>query len=444
MTAALLLRSAIRATCGNFDYVCKVKQGVKEGLSDALGNVTGSVVDQVASSFTKSAIQVMKAITTVWTSDGKIGDWNFGRLFSPRIADGPHDPTSFLAANTAWLVNVIAVFGILLVAGQVAWQRRGEPLREAMSGLIRLVLTVFAVTQVVNLLLIAGDEYSTSILAKSTAGEVEGNLLKITTTAGIGGGLVLIIALLAILSGIIQLGMMFVRSAMLVLLAGALPLAAAASIHPDGRQWYRKLMGWLLAFVLYKPVAATVYATAFNALMGDSIAQMQGVILLVLAVLVLPALMRFIVPMVAAAGGGGSGVLSSMGGGAVATGARMVPSFGGGGSGGGKSGSHGAGGSDGQDGGNPRGSKNASGQPGQQGPQGQDGRQGPDPSGSGGGPTGKSGGQMGQHTAQGAQMGGPHGAAIGAAIDAGKAGIGMIQKIGEDATGDEGGPSGSQ
>jgi len=416
--------------CPAYNPTCWDDQ-IKDGAQDAVGALGGSVLDQAAQSFANAAVEILKFLTTMWINP-QIGDdgKDFGRLLSPRISQAADDPTYFIAQHTGWLVTWVAVLGILLAAGRMAWQRRGEPFREALSGMITLVVVVFALTQAINLILVAGDAYSQWIIDAATEGEVVGNVGKASAAAfylaGSGAGVVLIVSLLAVISGIMQLGMMFVRGAMVVLLVGALPLAAAASIAPDGRQWFRKLLGWLIAFVLYKPVAATVYAVAFRSLKGDSIAQLQGIVLVILAIVTLPALMRFIVPLVSGtSAGGGGGALAGAAAGTVATGARMVPALGGGKS---SSGSTGSSGSDGRKG--PKGSKTTP----------------TAPPGDGGGqqPAGaQDGKQAGQYTRTGAQVAGPKGAVVGAAIDAGKAVQQVAGKVTRQTTTDREGPRGS-
>lgn len=446
--------------CSLFEATCRLKKGA----GDIVSGLAGSAIDQAAESFAKSAVKLYQFLVTFWVNP-EVDGIDFGRLFSPRISDNSDDPTYFLAYHTGWLVTWVAVLGLLLAAGRMAWQRRGEPFREAMSGMVTLVVVVFAVTQAVNLALAAGDAYSTWIIDASTSGDVKGNVGKVGATlwgggAGMGAGLVLIVSLLAILSGVVQLALMLVRGAMLVLLVGALPLAAAASITSDGRSGYRKMAGWLIAFILYKPVAATVYAVAFKALMGDSIAQVQGIVLSVLAVAVLPALMRFITPMVGAVGGGGGSAVAALSP-ALATGARMVPTFGGGQSSGGGSSSsspaprgsdssRGPAGS-GQPGGQGSpGRSGGSGQPGQhQGRQGQGGTQQPSGSGAGRAPVGTSstaggaaGGAAGGGAAAGA-AGGPWGAVAGAAANRAQAVRRGAHDVASGASRDEEGPRGS-
>jgi type IV secretion system protein TrbL len=84
----------------------------------------------------------------------------------------------------------------------------------------------------------------------------------------------------------------------------------------------------LIAFILYKPAAAIVYATAFQ-LVGSDLSMddgtgllkiITGVVMMVLALSALPALMRFLAPMVSQAGGGGHTALALAGAGGGALG----------------------------------------------------------------------------------------------------------------------------
>ncbi|WP_254517711.1 hypothetical protein, partial [Salmonella enterica] len=84
---------------------------------------------------------------------------------------------------------------------------------------------------------------------------------------------------------------------------------------------------WLAAFILYKPAAAIIYATAFyltgtDVLKDDGtglLSILTGMILMVLALFAMPALMRFVTPMVGAMAAGGAGMgAAALAGGAAA------------------------------------------------------------------------------------------------------------------------------
>jgi hypothetical protein len=81
----------------------------------------------------------------------------------------------------------------------------------------------------------------------------------------------------------------------------------------------------MIGFLLFKPAAAIVYAAAIKmTLSSDSVlASIEGIILIILASLTLPALMKFIVPAVSSVGSMGAGEVLGAGI-AAATGAAMV------------------------------------------------------------------------------------------------------------------------
>jgi hypothetical protein len=95
---------------------------------------------------------------------------------------------------------------------------------------------------------------------------------------------------------------MIVRYGMLVLLVGVLPLTAAATNTEMGMMWFKRALAWLASFIIYKPVAAIIYATSFM-LMGATddggskiLKVIMGVTLMIVAVVALPAILRFVSP----------------------------------------------------------------------------------------------------------------------------------------------------
>ena len=102
---------------------------------------------------------------------------------------------------------------------------------------------------------------------------------------------------------------MVVRAGMLVLLAGALPLSASFTNTEAGRMWFQRFVAWMAAFILYKPAAAIIYATAFRLMSSDVfdgdglMSVLVGVALMVIALVALPALLRFFAPMTATLAG---------------------------------------------------------------------------------------------------------------------------------------------
>jgi len=246
-------------------------------------------------------------------------------------------PVAFLRDDTLWIVGWLAVLGLLIAAGTLAMQRRPDAARNAARGLVNLVIVTGASAAVITVGELAGDAYSNWIIGQSLHIHGSPSLVNageaLLSVSPLGGGLVLltiILALLSILACIVQIVLLVARIAMLGLLAGLLPVAAAASITQSGQAWFSKACSWLLAFLLYKPVAATVYAYALVSIGSNSLTdQVAGVTMIILSVVALPALLRFVTPLVGAAVGSGTGGAgAALAGAAVATGARMIPSFG--------------------------------------------------------------------------------------------------------------------
>ncbi|MCM6761264.1 hypothetical protein NB037_02420 [Rathayibacter sp. ZW T2_19] len=257
-----------------------------------------------------------------------------------------------------WYAGGLAILSILVAAGRMIWTQRAAELRTLARSVLTLIAVAGAGLVVIRLATQAGDEFSVWILNRSTDCDVtngESNcfgtnvfaMISLTATSGIGLIGLFLLGILAVLMTYIQVALMIFRGAMLVVLAGIFPIAAAATNTEIGQQWFKKTMAWTLAFILYKPAAAIVYAIAFrmtgtDLFKSDGTGLFQivtGLALMLIALVALPALMRFLVPAVSSVGGsgGGAGLLlgaaAVSGAGDIATGA--IRSRAGGDSGGG-------------------------------------------------------------------------------------------------------------
>jgi hypothetical protein len=350
-----------------------------------------------------------------------------------------------------WTVT-LAVLAVIIGGIRMIWEQRGAPLKELLRSLITLTLVSGLGLGVISILVIAADAFSTAIIDRSTDGKgfAEAmNTLVVTNQTGVGVFLLIILGLIGLLASLVQVVLMVVRSGMLVILAGILPTTAAFTNTEMGKQWFQKAVGWTIAFILYKPAAAIVYSVAFL-LMGNNSGQdaliksITGFTLMVVALFALPALMRFVTPMVGAvASGGGAGAGAAVG--AMATGAV---SLGRSGSGKGNAAPTPASTQSTQSGASPKGSNGTTG------PKGNGGQPTPGSTGPGGAASAATAGTAGTAGAGVGAAAGSAGAASGAAKAAGPAGIVVAagaqvasrasqaaQQTAQDSTGE--GPSGS-
>ncbi|WP_231745627.1 hypothetical protein [Arthrobacter sp. EpRS71] len=222
----------------------------------------------------------------------------------------------------------LAVLAVILGGIRLIWEQRGAPLKDLLRSLLTLTLVSGLGLGVISILVIAADAFSAEIIKRSTDGKGFAESMQLLTMAnqtGVGVFILIVLGLIGLLASLVQIVLMVVRSGMLVILAGILPTTAAFTNTEMGRQWFQKAVGWTIAFILYKPAAAIVYSVAFL-LMGNSggkdalIGSITGFTLMVVALFALPALMRFVTPMVGAVASG-SGAAAGAAVGAIATGA---------------------------------------------------------------------------------------------------------------------------
>ncbi|MDU0328480.1 hypothetical protein RWH43_17105 [Microbacterium sp. KSW2-21] len=250
----------------------------------------------------------------------------------PRGPQGAGGAVLFLQSSLWWYMGAAAVVSVIIGGIRMGWEQRAEPGKETIESLLTLIVVAGSGVTLVGLLVSAFDSFSVWILNGSLScdvgadsacfGENIVNLLALTSNpnaGGLGSLLIIILGIIAILATAAQIVLMIARGGMLVILTGILPLSASATNTEMGKNWFKKNVGWLVAFILYKPAAAIVYAAAFQ-LVGTNIFQddgtgfiavLTGLILMVLALFAMPALMRFVTPLVSSLSAGAGGALGA-------------------------------------------------------------------------------------------------------------------------------------
>src|SRR5664280_369505 len=280
-----------------------------DAVGSAVSSVAGSAFQAVVDAFAKGLADVVKALMPFWlhTPD-------------PDVSSSSAVITS-LTELTRPLVAFAAVLGLILGGARLAWTARSDSTQSILRGL--LLLTGF-------------DAMARWVLDSGFDSKSVGErLAALGQLPGTGGGLVFLLAFLGMVASLVQVGIMLIRGAILSVLVGVLPVAAAASITETGYEWFKRLAGWIGSFTVYKLVAAIIYAAAF-ALIGDA-TDLAGIVsgfaLIIVAILALPALLRLLPPTAAAMGGSsGGGLLAGLAT-AGATGAVLLAGRGGGGGG---------------------------------------------------------------------------------------------------------------
>ena len=271
-----------------------------------------------------------------------------GSLVAGLLPAGPRGvggATLFIQSGLWWYMAALAVLSVIIAGIRMVWENRADSGKDLIKSLFTLLVVAGAGVTFTQLFITASDTFAVWLLQGSLKCDVSSDKAcfgkNITTllalnanpaTGGLGAMLVIVLGIIASLAAFLQIVLMVARSGMLVILAGILPLSAAATNTEMGKNWFRRCIGWLLAFILYKPAAAVVYAAAFQ-LVGTNIFADQdalvsiltGLMLMILAVLALPALMRFVTPLVGSlASGAAGGALAAGAMAALPTGAAQL------------------------------------------------------------------------------------------------------------------------
>lgn len=317
-----------------FSIGCHAGAAIEDVANDAVKNMAKAIAEAVG--------QTVQTLGTFWVNVG-----------TPDLTAAPggstgSDPVLFLQNSLYFWTASLAVLSVLVGAAKMVIERRGAPLRDLVRSLATLIVVSGAGVAAVGLLTVAADQFSAWIINNSTDGtsfnENITSLLALSATSPIGSIMIILLGLIAILASVMQIVLMIVRGGLLVILTGIFPTAAAFTNTEAGKGWFQKCTAWLIAFILYKPAAAIVYATAFQ-LSGSKIfgnvgdgkdfgsallATVTGLALMIIALFAMPALMRFVTPMVGAVAGGGGAVAAGTVG-ALASGAISMGSAGRGG-----------------------------------------------------------------------------------------------------------------
>lgn len=305
---------------------------IKCGVGNAVGNLADSVVADFAENVAEGVTAVMQFLSTWWV-DTPAPDTQVAAVLS-------------LQQDLAWYTGIFAVLGFLV--GLIRLVMSQDVKQSGISiakPLVNLVLATGAYGVGLPYLIMASDGLATWILERTNEGDPDFTQLVANTQLLLTSpGLALIITILLLLASVVNYCFMLFRNVMFLVLMAFIPTVAAASGTEAGGEAWRKANGWLLALLLFKPVAAGIYSLGFRVTMQGTGAQddslggalsstLTGFLILTLAALALPALIKFVVPAAGAGSSAFSGGAAVAGAATVAAGAAVIAATGGAGAG---------------------------------------------------------------------------------------------------------------
>ena len=306
--------------CAGLDLKCQIGEQVGNAGEKFVGYIVETAVDGVTG--------LLDVLGTAWFS------WPSPNIFDEQSGLSP--AVSLISQSLAPYVLVIAALSFLFALGKMMWTLRAS---EAKS-ILRLLIILAAVTGVaaiaVQTLLAAGDAFSPWIISQAagepfTATTFQKRLLVQTIATGNLSAFLIVVLLLSVLmmlGTLAQVAFMIVRAPLIITMLIFLPVAAASTATDEGMARFRKMIAYLLAAVLYKPVAAIIYATGIalvrtsdeGSAQDQLLSMIYAFIIILFAALALPALVKFFMPIAAI----GSSNAFSGGAAAAATGAVVM------------------------------------------------------------------------------------------------------------------------
>lgn len=259
---------------------------------------------------------MVKATATAWTN-----------ITTPGLTLGdptnnvPSEVVSFIIGLTLWMSGTMLIAGLIWGFGKMAVTGQTEHGIEAGKGVVTYMLAAGLGAGAVGILVAAADEMSEWIIDQGTGADFQTGMARmVIDSSGLAFILIIGFSILGLFTTGIQIVLLVWRGGALVVLTGCLAWAASMSTTPAGKAMFSKYVGWLVAYILYKPVAALFYAAAFKLMTtggvpGDTdrtIEHISGMALMILALIALPAMIRLVAPLTAAvASGRGSGSMLS-------------------------------------------------------------------------------------------------------------------------------------
>lgn len=301
--------------CGPTDVKCHVAEGVQSVASGWVENANRMTADFFST--------VLNSLATFWVKPKTPVTLTTPSADQQTWTDSP--TVAFMHEKTLGLTLTILAFAIVVAGIRVAWEQRAKPLQDLLKALLTFVVVCGCGTAVVQLLIAWSDDFAVDVVTSAVGGEsfssAISGMFQQPAERGDGAGtasvlMLLLFGQLAALASLFQIVLMLIRSAMLVLLGSTLPLAAAATNTEAGRAWFKKYCAWTLGFIAYKPAAALIYAAAIKLkdeqMLGPDnsglMESLTALMMMALAILALPAVLRLAVPATAAVAGGSAGM----------------------------------------------------------------------------------------------------------------------------------------
>lgn len=248
---------------------------------------------------------VSQAADGIWSSMAEVARTTAGQMLTALFGWWTATPSLDVATTathtaqtfvTSWLALPIAVIALIAVVGWGVLSGSDTWIRDALRGLLVFTFVAVGSIPIVLALQAWSESLTRGLLGAVPFGDVGKWFAAALAVQAISPGMITFWSGVIFVLGAVQYVLMLFRDGVVLLLTVLLPVAAAGQFTRTSMLWLPKLVGWLLAFVFFKPAAALVYFVGLT-LVGQADG-VQGLAtaacLLVAAVAALPALLRLV------------------------------------------------------------------------------------------------------------------------------------------------------
>lgn len=271
--------------CGLLDFNCGVS------------NVVGGELEKFAKAAMEGANDLWNGFFTSWIGSG---------------LDGALGGTTaeWFAGIALPIQAFLLTLGLMVAGIRTMLAARGEHLGNALKKMLRALGIIAAGTVFFIAMQAGSNALAKSILDAATEGTPA--VLWDAATFSSNIALAVIFGLLAVFAVGIQWIIMILRAIAVTVLLPFWPITASAAIFDKYEGMWEKTTAWLLAALLYSPVAAAIYGLAIKLRDGRSgpEAAMYGLAVYILAIFALAAIMRLVLPITAAMGRASAGAMA--------------------------------------------------------------------------------------------------------------------------------------
>ena len=214
---------------------------------------------------------------------------------------------------------IAVVVGVMAAGFRLVTSQEGRGLVPLGKAFVMAMLTSVCLAGAVDLFQGTVDVWTANVLkdASSMMNDAwQHNMLAASQFFALDGPLALLLTIVVWVCSMVSKIFCYLRAGLLPILVGVAPVWAAMSWTESGRQSFSRIMGWLVAFLLYKPVAALVMATGCAIMSTAGASDDSEAITLMLTIstiVLLPAMVKLVAPAVASSiSGGGQGLMGGM------------------------------------------------------------------------------------------------------------------------------------